>query len=511
MKTGKVWLVGAGPGDDGLLTVKGRNVLAQAEAVVYDALVGAGVLAWIPPEIRCIFVGKRSGCHAMTQEEINQCLVSLAAEGKKVVRLKGGDPFLFGRGGEEIEALAAHDIPFEVVPGVPSALAVPAYCGIPVTHRDYCSSVHIITGHKKRGESLSLDFEALCRLGGTLVFLMGVSSLPDICQGLRQAGMDENMPAALLSRGTTAYQKKIVATVKTLPAQAECQKPVTPAILVVGQVCRLSGVMDWYEKLPLSGTRVIVTRPRDRSRKLAEPLRQLGAQVLEIPSIGIVPEKSNFLLGQALEQLGDYQWLVFTSPSGVEIFWEECRNRKIDIRQLAGIHIAVIGPGTRERLEQKGIFADLMPEIYCGGQLGKCLAGQVKEGQRILIPRAKEGSAELIRELKKGPNVQIDDIAVYDTLSVPLVCPQLGQELRETEHLIVAFTSASTVRGFMEELEEKAGNTVDIRQLKAACIGEQTRQEAKRFHLDAYAAREATVESLVELIMELAHRVSSTV
>lgn len=503
METGKVWLVGAGPGDEGLLTVKGRNALERADAVVYDALVGAGVLAMIPPEAECVYVGKRCGHHAMPQDEISQCLVSLAEAGKRVVRLKGGDPFLFGRGGEEIEVLAAHGIPFEVIPGISSALAVPAYFGIPITHREFCSSVHIITGHRRRGERLSLDFESLCRMGGTLVFLMGVSALPDICGGLLDAGMDENMPAALLSRGTTADQKSLVATVGTLAEEAEARELCTPAVIVVGPVCGLWQKMEWYRKLPLSGMRVVVTRPRERGRKLAEDLRFLGAQVLEIPSIALAAVKENRQLGQALKQITQFQWLVFTSPSGVDMFFEECRERGVDLRRLAGLRIAVIGAGTRGRLEQKGFFADVMPEVYSGAQLGMCLAAQLRGGEKILIPRAREGSKELLKELEKVPDVQICDVSVYDTQPSDFCCPQLKQELLEMDGFVAVFTSASTVRGFMEQVGDELKRSGKLSGVKAACIGEQTRREAAGQGIDAYVAKEATVEALVELVVEM--------
>ena len=261
MAKGKVWLVGAGPGDAELLTKKSERVLNMADVIVYDALVGQAIIAGLPETAEKVYVGKRSSHHAMPQEEISRLLVSYAERGKNVVRLKGGDPFLFGRGGEEIEELLAGGIDYEVVPGITSAIAVPAYNGIPVTHRDYCSSLHIITGHKRRGKSLELDYEALCRMEGTLVFLMGVASAPEICQGLITAGMTPQMPAALLSQGTTAGQQKLLSTISELPRRMEKEKLPTPAILLIGKVCTLAEDFGWYEKLPLAGTRVVLTRP----------------------------------------------------------------------------------------------------------------------------------------------------------------------------------------------------------------------------------------------------------
>ena len=259
MKQGKVWLVGAGPGDIGLFTLKGMEILSQADVVVYDSLVGQGVLAKIPPSARLINVGKRADRHTMKQEQINQVLLEEAQKGYRVVRLKGGDPFLFGRGGEELELLTANGIPYEVVPGVTSSIAVPAYNGIPVTHRDFCSSVHIITGHRRAGREYDIDFQALVNTRGTLVFLMGIAALNDICQGLLDAGMDPKMPAAVLQKGTTSDQKRVVATVATLKEEVERQGIETPAIIVVGRVCQLSEEFGWYERLPLAGWKVLVT------------------------------------------------------------------------------------------------------------------------------------------------------------------------------------------------------------------------------------------------------------
>ena len=353
MKQGKVWLVGAGPGDIGLFTLKGMEILSQADVVVYDSLVGQGVLAKIPPSARLINVGKRADRHTMKQEQINQVLLEEAQKGYRVVRLKGGDPFLFGRGGEELELLTANGIPYEVVPGVTSSIAVPAYNGIPVTHRDFCSSVHIITGHRRAGREYDIDFQALVNTRGTLVFLMGIAALNDICQGLLDAGMDPKMPAAVLQKGTTSDQKRVVATVATLKEEVERQGIETPAIIVVGRVCQLSEEFGWYERLPLAGWKVLVTRPKGRSSRTADELRRKGAEVLELPSIRTVPLEDQSRLHQALEKMEQYQWLVFTSPTGAEVFFEKMFAEKKDIRCLSSLKVAAIGQGTAKTLEQK--------------------------------------------------------------------------------------------------------------------------------------------------------------
>ena len=317
---GKVILVGAGPGDPGLLTEKGKKAIAQAEVVVYDRLVSPAILSLMPESAEQIDVGKEASHHKVPQHQINQILLEKAQAGKRVVRLKGGDPFLFGRGGEELERLSEAGIPFEVVPGVTSALSVPAYAGIPVTHRDFCSSLHIITGHAKAGAKLTIDFEALKRTGGTLVFLMGVTALPAICQGLLDAGMEAEMPAAVIERGTTPRQRKLVSTLGALPQAAAEAKIESPAIIVVGKVCTLSEKFDWFDALPLKGREIVVTRPRERMGALSEKLRALGAAVTEYPCIETVERAENPALDQAMDHLAEYRYLVFTSPAGPEIF-----------------------------------------------------------------------------------------------------------------------------------------------------------------------------------------------
>lgn len=494
-RMGKVWLVGAGPSDPGLFTLKGKRVLSQADVVIYDALAGPGVLSMIPEKARRIHVGKRSSHHTMPQEEINSLLVREAMEGRRVVRLKGGDPFLFGRGGEEAEALAENGIPFEVVPGVTSAISVPAYQGIPVTHRDFCSSVHIITGHKRAGKTYDIDFEALVRTGGTLVFLMGVASLGDICRGLLDAGMAPEMPAALLIRGTGARQRRIPATVATLEEETEKAGAGTPAIIVVGKVCGLAEELSWYEKLPLGGVHVALLRPGSVMAETAGKLRALGADVLEAPVIRTVKREQNTRLFQALEQIESYQWLVFTSPSGVRIFFEEMRAAGMDIRRLGHIRIAAIGRGSARELEKRGLYADLVPDVYDGAHLGKALAQAAGPGERILIPRAAAGSRELTDALSE---LETDDVPIYDTVFAQPESIDWERELVDTDY--VMFTSSSVVRGFVRAVRE-----ADYSAVKAICIGEQTRRTADSFGMQAWTAEKADIDSMIECILRL-HR-----
>lgn len=498
MSTGKVWLVGAGPGDVGLVTLKGMEILKQAEVVVYDSLVGSGVLSQIPEAARCIYVGKRASHHSMPQEEINQVLVEEAKKGYRVVRLKGGDPFLFGRGGEELELLTKEGIPYEVVPGVTSSLAVPAYNGIPVTHRDFTSSLHIITGHKKQGQPYDIDFEALVQTKGTLVFLMGVTALGDICQSLLKAGMDPEMPAAILQKGTTARQKRIVATVATLEAEVKRRGIETPAIIVVGKVCALADTFAWYEKLPLAGYRVLVTRPRDLISTMASKLRTLGAEVLELPAIRTAPLADQSALYAALKRLDSYQWIVFTSPTGVKVFFEEMKKARVDVRALGTVKLAAIGKGTKKALEERGLFVDLMPETFDGASLGKALCEVCKGEERILIPRAKIGNHEILEELQKKPGLQISDIATYDTFYEKQEIIDQKKEFEEGAIDCAVFTSASTVKGFVE-----ATPGLDYRKVRAACIGKQTKAAADAYGMETYMAKEAAIDSVLELVIEL--------
>ncbi len=496
---GKVWLVGAGPGDAGLLTIRGREVLENADVVVYDSLIGQSILSLIPDSARLIFAGKRSGCHYLPQEETNRILLEEAMKGCRVVRLKGGDPFLFGRGGEELELLAENGVPFEVVPGVTSAIAVPAYNGIPVTHRDYASSVHIITGHRRNGFRPDIDYQALVKLDGTLVFLMGIAALEDICSGLLSAGMDPNMPAAVLERGTTADQRRIVATVGTITERCAREQVQTPAIILVGKVCSLEKAFGWYEKRPLAGVRVLLTRPRELISALAVMLRQEGAEVLELPAIRTEPAADMTPLRQAFQKLsrGEYAWVVFTSPSGVRIFFEELI-RQADIRALGAVKLAAIGQGTQKALLQHGIRADFMPSVYDGDTLGKELAGLLNPGDAVLIPRASVGNPELPARLRAA-GASVDDIPTYDTLHTPSRVLDEKALIESGDLDFAVFTSASTVRGFADS----AAGT-DLSAVNAVCIGRQTAAAASKLGMRTWTSDKATLASLVQKLEQAA-------
>jgi len=497
---GKVWLVGAGPSDPGLMTVRGSGVLSRADTVVFDSLVGTEILNMIPETAEKIDVGKRAGCHKKSQTQINEILLEKAASGKKVVRLKGGDPFLFGRGGEELELLHANGIPFEIVPGVTSAIAVPAYNGIPVTHRDYASSVHIITGHKRDDRESDINFEALVQTGGTLVFLMGAASLEDIMTGLLRAGMRPDMPAAVLEKGTGACQKRIAADIRTLSEKAGEQGIETPAIIVVGEVCQLADDFAWYEKMPLFGEKIIVTRPRERNSYLTERLRDLGAEVISLPSAETLPVHDPAELAdiaKALSVIEDYDFLVFTSPYGAVRFFDLLKENGVDIRKIGKARLAAIGKATAKEITERGMTVSIMPEEYDGGSLGRKIAASLKGGERILIPRAASGSRELTDEIKKVSGVTVTDLPIYET-KIPEIPSFTEEQLADGHVTMVMFTSASCVRGFKAVLPD-----FDCSEFTAVCIGRRTAEEAEKYHMKTVAAAHATMDEMIKCALQV--------
>ena len=458
---GKVTLVGAGPGDPGLLTVKGRAALEGAEVVVYDRLVGPEILALMPEGAKKIDVGKTASRHPVPQGQINQILVEEARAGHNVVRLKGGDPFLFGRGGEELEALSAAGVDFEEVPGITSAIAAAAYGGIPVTHRNYSSSLHIVTGRAKAGEPLSIDFDALVRTRGTLVFLMGAAALPEIVGGLLGAGMDGDTPAAMVENGTLPGQRRCDATLDTLETRAREMDIQSPALIVVGEVCRLAEALCWFERRPLHGKRIVVTRPKLRAGKLSAKLRALGAEVM---------------------------W----DPETWQVTMTRLRRLGRDARCLGGVRLAVTGPATAEALEKCGLVPDLMPGTYSGAQLGESLAKGT--GGRVLLLRAEEASHALTDALEAA-GIPYDDVAVYRTRYGNPRSQALREALEAGRIDFVTFTSASTVKGFAAAVGEDA----DFSRTLGLCIGEQTAAEAGRRGIPVRVAAEAAIDRLVEL------------
>lgn len=498
---GKVWLVGAGPGDPGLITVAGLEALRQADVVVYDRLVSQQLLDESPDGAETVFVGKEGGGESWSQEEINQLLISRARQGKRVVRLKGGDPFLFGRGGEEALALAEAGIPYEIVPGVTSALAVPAYAGIPVTHRGLSSSLAIVTGHEDpaKGGS-SLRWEHLATATDTLVVLMGTRTLPQTVEALLQHGRSPDTPVAVVRWGTTPRQRAVVGTLADIVQRVEEAGLTPPALAVVGPVVVLREALSWYETRPLFGQSVLVTRTRHQAGELARLLAQAGAWPLELPVIQIERLEQPPGLEEALAALrqGAYRWTVFTSANAVEEFFRHLERRRLDARALAGTRIAAIGPGTARALGQRGLTPDLLPDEYIAEGVLAALLPHISPGDRVLLPRAEGARTELVQGLA-ARGVRVDVVVLYRSV-LPTRMPQEPlQMLRRGEIDVVVLTSSSTVRNLVRLLGEEVGC---LARAVLACIGPVTAQTVEELleRRPEVVAQEYTMAGLVEAL-----------
>ena len=440
-----VYLVGAGPGDPGLMTRRSLELIAEADAILYDRLIPTGALDGARPDADLRYVGKEPGAAALPQEEINALLVELGRSGKRVVRLKGGDPFVFGRGGEEAEALAAAGVAFEVVPAVTAGVAAPAYAGIPVTHRDAASAVAFVTGHEDPEKPDSaIDWDALGRFPGTLVFYMGIKRLPLIAERLMAAGRDPGEAAGVVERGTHPGQRTVVDTLGGIAARVEAEEIRPPAIAVVGAVAELRETLAWLERRPLHGEVVAVTRARAQASGLAERIRTLGAEVVETPAIRIEPRPVEGDLRGAIDRVGEYSLVCFTSPNGVRLLFDALE--PLDARALARATVAAIGPGTAAALLEHGIRADLVPERFVAEALVKSLQSLELDGKRVLVARAAEARSLLPDSLRER-GADVDDVALYDTVAEPLTDAQRASLERAT---YVTFTSSSTVRFLVE-------------------------------------------------------------
>jgi len=491
-------LVGAGPGDPGLFTIRGRECVEQAEVIVYDYLSNAELLASAPEGCEFIYAGKTAGQHTLTQDEINATLVEKCREGKRVVRLKGGDPYLFGRGGEEAEALAAAGFPFEVVPGITSAVAGPAYAGIPVTHRDFVSSVTIFTGHEdpEKSES-SLDYEALVRSGGTLVMLMGVGRLGKISRELLDAGAPPDLPVALVRWATTGRQETLTGELATIADKVEKAGFKPPAVTVIGKVAGLRDQLDWFEKRPLFGKKIAVTRTRKQAGTLIRRLRELGADAYELPTIRIEPPEKPEVFREAVEQAHHYDWIVFTSPNGVDAFMKQFDELFSDARAIGGARFAAIGPATAARLKAWRYAVDLQPDEFVAEKIVEAFKEHVSlENLRILLPRAADARDVLPKELE-ALGALVDDVAAYRT--VPETGDPTGgvKRFRQEGADMITFTSSSTATNFAAlELTLPRG-------LKIASIGPITSEtlDALGFTVDVEAG-EYDIPGLVRAILD---------
>ncbi len=491
---GKVTLVGAGPGDRRLLTLGGLEAIKSADAVVYDRLASPDILDLVPKSAELVPVGKENRRHPVPQGEINEILVKLSKEGKNTVRLKGGDCYLFGRGGEECEYLLENGVPFEVVPGVTSALAAPAFAGIPVTHRDYSSSVHIITAHARAGKEPDINYSALVELRGTLVFLMGLEVLERVTEGLQAAGMDPGTPSAVIENGARGTQRKVVAPVSELAERVRMAGVKSPAVIVVGNVCLLSERLDWFTNLPLHGKTVVVTRPKERAGTLSEKLRDLGANVVECPCIELRETDELEPIRTALKR--ENKFCVFTSPSGVTAAVHALTKLGLDLRALYGMKLAATGKGTADALFEYGLSADLVPEKYDGESLADALIKRMGEGGTALLLRARQGGKQLPERLTEA-GISVTDVPLYDTVYRSDKAEYLRALLGNGEVDYVTFTSASTVEGFAESLESE-----DFSGFTAVCIGAQTANAAERYGMNIIIAKNATIDALIDCILE---------
>ena len=492
---GKVWLVGAGPGDPGLLTLKGARALAQCDTLVYDYLASQAIVSLAPPDCEKIYVGKKAGQHTLSQDEITALIVRLGHEGKKVVRLKGGDVFVFARGGEEAAALAEAGVPFEIVPGITSAIAAPAYAGIPVTHRDHNTAFTIATGHEDptKGYS-SLDFAKLANRKATTIFLMAMGNLAGIVAKLKEHGLEGDTPVGIVHEGTKPAQETLTATLDTVVAEVERSGITAPAIVVIGDVVRERERIRWFDAQPLFGKRVLITRPAHQADELAARLWEMGAEPILAPTIEIAPPPDADAARDAAARVREYAWIVFTSRNGVDAFFDRLGELGRDARAFGDVRIAAIGPKTAAALTVRGLRADVIPPEYVNEAVAEALLARTSAGDRVLVYRAREARDVLPATLREHGLV-VDVVPAYETRTVR--DPELAEKAARAD--IVTFTSSSTVHGFVENVPDAAralsGKTV-------AAIGPITARTARDAGIRVdVIADEFTADGLLRALM----------
>lgn len=496
---GIVYLVGAGPGDYQLITVKGLELLKQAETVVYDRLADERLLAYVRPDAELIYVGKASSQHTMRQEEINRLLVDRAKAGRMVVRLKGGDPFVFGRGGEEALALREQQLAFEVVPGVTSAIAAAAYAGIPVTHRGIATSFAVVTGHEEPDKPASaIRWQQLAGGPDTLVFLMGVENLPQICGKLIEHGRRPDTPAAIIRWGTKPEQQVWQTTLAAAPALAGEQAIKPPAIFLVGEVAGLREKLAWFDTKPLFGKNILVTRAREQASLLTARLEALGAACHEAPAIRVAPPDSYQPLDDSIGRLREYQWLILTSVNGVDALFARMRLQGLDARALHGVKVAAIGAATAARLRENGIYADLVPLEFRAEGILAAIEPLLQPGMKVLIPRALV-ARDILPDKLQAMGVAVDVVAAYRTVSGEADRERVRELLAAGRIDLITFTSSSTVLNMMALLGEEAGELLN--KAVVACIGPVTAMTCRDHSIrHDIIAEEFTVSGLVESV-----------
>jgi uroporphyrinogen III methyltransferase/synthase len=500
---GKVYLVGAGPGDPKLLTLRGKECLEQADVVLYDYLANPALLSHAPDQSERLYVGRRGKGKYPAQDEINRVLIERAQEGKVVVRLKGGDPFVFGRGGEEAEVLASAGIEFEVVPGVTAAIAAPAYAGIPVTHRTLASTMTIVTGHEDPDKhTTALEWPKLASSHGTLVFLMGMKNLPAIVTNLMVEGRASTTPVAIIRWGTRASQQTVVGTLADIVGKAEAAKMEPPTVIVVGEVVRLRPQLNWFEQRPLFGKRVLMTRAKEQAAELANMLAAYGAEPVEAPTITIVPPADWSPADRAIGAIGAYDWVIFTSVNGVARFMSRLFASGLDARSLAGRRVCCIGPRTAQDLEKFGVKADVIPAEYQAEGILTTLGGEDLKKARVLIPRA-ETARELLPDELRARGAHVDVVSVYRTLVPGEDAEGWRRQLVARQIHVVTFTSSSTVRNFVEMLGGVDAAKACMKPVVIACIGPITAKTVEEYGLTvSIVPGENTIAAMVAAIAQ---------
>jgi uroporphyrinogen III methyltransferase/synthase len=498
---GKIFLVGAGPGDPGLLTVRGRQLIDSADAVVYDALAN---MALLPARARetgrpeLYYVGKRGGeKNSVSQEEINELLVRLAREGKRVVRLKGGDPFVFGRGSEEAQALNDSSVAFEVVPGITSGIAAPAYAGIPVTHRGLSTSVTFVTGHEDPSKPHSqTNWSALAKSGGTIVLYMGTKTLKTITSTLIRDGMPGEIPAAAIQWGTHPKQRTVVATLESIAERAEKERLTAPVIIVIGWPVVLRDELNWFETRPLFGKRIVVTRATQQASALSDKLRELGADVVEMPATQIARLDLQ-PLREAIHRLATFDWLIFSSQNAVAIFWDQLLGEGRDARALAGVKIAAVGPATAGALLERGITVDIMPDRFVAEGLLDALRARDDVARSKVLYVTAEGARDVLPRGLRELNADVSVIEAYRSITDGDGADRLAKQLESDKIDLVTFTSGSAVRGFVDAVGSDLAQKV-----AAASMGEQTSAALRDAGIEVKAeAEESTLDGLVAAVL----------